>query len=297
MKRNEGRMRARRIASLKKQGFEVVDSLPSTLALPEGDTTPFRQTAAPVVAHYAPLTMRERWAMAANFAIGGTRPIELSSTDTHLYGRFAGVGGHVFARIPRAALRVRWRQGATTLYGLADGSALAVASRDGDALLAALDAEIVSRPDAPFRNEGTMYQRALQPTLSTVIIVSSMQGISWYSVGFVALFSLLTSWVLHNRVEVTREGLTIKVGVFPTWTRFVPRERVHAVVLRVDKRPFATFLTTEIEVRDAKNVPTNYVIARARTTEPGREYAERELAPEARRVAALLGCRGPRWDV
>lgn len=292
-------VRTQRIEALTRLGFEVVESLRDEVMAPSGGEGPFRRAAGDVILRYGPVTRRERWLMrwAGPPADASLQPTEAALTRTHLYARFAGLGGDVLVRLPRTSLEASWRHGKGACYGLTSGPYVTLPVRKHDALLEALDQEIADRPHAPFRSVGFIYADAITTattTLPSLVMLTEMRFPA-VVLGLMS-FSFIASWLGRSHVLVTTEGLTREVGWFLKWTRKVPRAAIHSVVIRLSKRRFASIVTIELEVRDAKNVPKHYVIARAATKEPPREYAERMMAPEARRVASLLGAGGPRWE-
>lgn len=291
-------MRRRRIEELTSLGFELVDSMRDEVIGPCGGDGPFRQAGGAVVARYAPVTPRERLLLRWEGATGdGEHPSEVLLSKEHLHARFSWIGSDIVVRLPRAALQSRWRYGMGACYGLERGSYIVLPVREADALLAALDEELSARANAPFRAARMFPHRPLSLAATAVLISGpAMNETSPLWLLLASAGVVFSTYLDHNRLLVTTEGLTREMGLFPKWTRFVPRAELHTVILRVRERLPGGLVTLELHGRNAKNVPKHYVIDRARTKESAREYAERVMAPEARRVATLLGLPEPTWE-
>lgn len=276
------------------EGFTAVDALPGVGDFSEG--SPFRAAATRVIARYAPLSVGEAIAVRASRPPPGTvLPHEAVLTDVHLYVSVGRGTDATALRVPRSSLSSRWRMGPIAGYRLGDGSSVVLAARDGDAFLAHLDDELDERTGTPHT-----YARSGALGLLTTSIATglAMQFVEFGAViPFVAVAGtgFFVRWLRLERVWICADGLTLGTGRIGTRSRFVPRAEVWGVVVRAQDAPHR-MATVEVELRDARNVPTYVVVARSTWgSGSAKARAREELLPMAQRLATLLDVRGPSW--
>lgn len=285
-------------------GFEVLDSMPTAGATLAGDGSPFRGGEVQVSGSYSRLTRYERWAVWLSTPFGSiTRPSAAALTATHFYGCFPGRGGDVFARIPRTRFQLCWRDGAATIFQFETGYRLALPAQHREAFLE-LETEVKSIPGAPFRSDAStgelLVVALVAPGLFALAVLLGLLVYGPNSVATTLTFEFIVILLAVGRAGghtlVTREGVTMNLGMLPSSSRFFPPAHFHSVVIRVRERPTRSTVTIELEVRKPTGGGKRYVIARVSAKQPARDFAERVLAPDARRVARLLGAVGPRWE-